>query len=546
MPLLASPAPHVGSGEMSPQSSAWKRLLVNSPPAWAASPTSPAPETLPSTTAQRIPPFPWPSPNIQIFSPRGPCRLGQKPVAQGRTKPSSEEEEEIERFLSHCSLDSGGKLGLGQVDQVPVRTPSPRKRGSLATTSYTWTPGQMGSCGANSPTVGSGTPMDSAQRFRSDRGLGETPLRDAKVSPVRFASEVQRDVPRDAPRDVPRDVPCDSKGPAQGEPEVQVPLRSCSCCGRRFRVSRLPVHEEICFRNAHKKRSVFESSRQRCEAVSGRWWNECEDVRSSHAQPSAFRSPQARRDSKTSPGMRRSHSTPLNKSRHMPTSPAKATPSPARPTRQVWSGQKPSPNCSPYKVSASSSRRPRSASEARGHTGGTSSARPARDGRTTTSRRAVSLGRCSSASATGIDGTGSRVRHVQAGCPGTASTTSGHDSGARNLSWGSVPAMPMTPEKQHRLNDLKGHSLHEGSTDGNTQVANGSLLGSIIDDVAQLSAQVERLLSRRKDLLQGAGDLLPSRRSGFACDRSSEVLELSPSDSSTVHGGETCRSRLQC
>jgi len=212
MPLLASPAPHVGSGEMSPQSSAWKRLLVNSPPAWAASPTSPAPEALPST-AQRIPPFPWPSPNIQIFSPCGPCRLGQKMVAQGRTKPSSEDEEEIERFLSHCSLDSGGKLGLGHVDQVPVRTPSPRRRGSLATTSYTWTPGQMGSCGANSPTVGSGTPMDSAQRFRSDRGLGETPVPDAKVSPVPFASDV--------PRDVPRDVPCDPKGPTQAEPEAQ-------------------------------------------------------------------------------------------------------------------------------------------------------------------------------------------------------------------------------------------------------------------------------------------------------------------------------------
>jgi len=63
-------------------------------------------------------------------------------------------------------------------------------------------------------------------------------------------------------------------------------------------------------------------------------------------------------------------------------------------------------------------------------------------------------------------------------------------AGARNLSWGSVPAMPMTPEKQHRLNEkgqgrqgftfehdsslpsrdpLQGHSL-EGSTDGNTQV----------------------------------------------------------------------------
>ena len=72
-------------------------------------------------------------------------------------------------------------------------------------------------------------------------------------------------------------------------------LRSCSCCGRRFRVSRLPVHEastdqrlerfvafcclvaqltggsswleEICFRNAHKKSWLSASEQNRAVAV---------------------------------------------------------------------------------------------------------------------------------------------------------------------------------------------------------------------------------------------------------------------------------------
>eukprot|EP00913_Durusdinium_trenchii_P019185 g18030.t1 len=58
--------------------------------------------------------------------------------------------------------------------------------------------------------------------------------------------------------------------------EVQVPMGSCRGCQRRFRANRLPIHEEICLRNAQKKRSVFESSRQRCEAVTGRWWSDSE------------------------------------------------------------------------------------------------------------------------------------------------------------------------------------------------------------------------------------------------------------------------------
>ena len=206
MPLLASPAPHVGTSEamVSPQSSAWKRLLVNSPPAWAASPETPSTATI---AAQRIPPFPWPSPNIQIFGPCGPCLLGQDTQIPQHSN-FSEDEEEIARFLSHCSFDSETKLGLG----VPLRTPSPRKRGSLDTTSYTWTPGQMGS-GAHS-TVGSGTTLDSAQRFRRDE-IGETPATESKVSPASFASPTAPQDVGDIPRVVPRE-----KG-AHGEPEAQ-------------------------------------------------------------------------------------------------------------------------------------------------------------------------------------------------------------------------------------------------------------------------------------------------------------------------------------
>ena len=87
----------------------------------------------------------------------------------------------------------------------------------------------------------------------------------------------------------------------EGGPSLNDLLRSCSSCGRRFRASRLPVHEEICSKNAGKKcggsepsarpfkrparRSVFESSRQRCEVVSGRWWSE--ELRSSQRQRGA-------------------------------------------------------------------------------------------------------------------------------------------------------------------------------------------------------------------------------------------------------------------
>lgn len=525
MPLLASPAPHVGTDAISPDQSAWKRLLVNSPPAWAASPEALKPAS--ASAAQRIPPFPWPSPSIQIFGPSA-------AMERAHGKQSSEDDEEIERFLSNCSFD--GKLGTFHLGHFPLRTPSPRKRGSDANS---WTPAQGGTC-QMSPTVGSGTTA-SVQKF-SDTETKDTPGV-LWVSPE-SASPGERQ---------------DTKVKEQtGEPEVQVPLRSCSCCGRRFRASRLPVHEEICSRNAYKKRSVFESSRQRCEAVSGRWWSDCEDGRASNAQ-SSFRSPpQARNNSKRSPGMRRSNSTPLNQSRQ-PASPQKATPSPARPLSRNLAGASrfSTPGCSPNKAGVSTSRRPRSVSEGRFRCeakGSSTSFRSVQqDGRATASRRAVSLGRRSSgASASGIGGHnahGHAARHRASSSPqvppaGTTSKSSGCGTGtAPNLGWGTVPAMPATPDKGQGSKGRNGYSQYENPVDGQSvQAANGSLLGSIIDDVAQLSAQVERLLSRRKDLLQG--DVWNGRRSSLL-DRSSEVLELSPSDSSTAHGGESCRSRFQ-
>lgn len=56
----------------------------------------------------------------------------------------------------------------------------------------------------------------------------------------------------------------------------------------------------------------------------------------------------------------------------------------------------------------------------------------------------------------------------------------------------------------------------------------GSLLGTIIDDVAQLSAQVERLLNRRKDLLSDFQQTEEILR---------EAVALSPSDASQEGDG---------
>ncbi len=182
MPLLASPAPHVGTDAISPDQSAWKRLLVNSPPAWAASPEALKPAS--ASAAQLIPPFPWPSPSIQIFGPSA-------AMERAHGKASSEDDEEIERFLSNCSFD--GKLGTFHLGHFPLRTPSPRKRGSNANCANSWTPAQ-GTC-RMSPTVGSGTTA-SAQKF-SDTGdeTKDTPVlwvspesssperRDTKVKP---------------------------------------------------------------------------------------------------------------------------------------------------------------------------------------------------------------------------------------------------------------------------------------------------------------------------------------------------------------------------
>lgn len=221
MPLLASPAPHVGTGPTgSPDQSlqgAWKRLLVNSPPAWAASPDLKLP---PSASAQRIPPFPWPAaPNIQIFGPGRSLENETATKLPTQTKPScSEYEEEIARFLSHCdpkdSLDSlgsldSGELGLGDLGDLgllgsdqPLRTPSPRKRGSA---SYTWTPGICGT----SPTLGSGTTAGS-QRFRSDRG--ETPGETPDAATPALTS--------------PGPTPCEPKRRPPPEPEAQLTCQS--------------------------------------------------------------------------------------------------------------------------------------------------------------------------------------------------------------------------------------------------------------------------------------------------------------------------------
>lgn len=199
MPLLASPAPHVGTDAISPDQSAWKRLLVNSPPAWAASPEALKPAS--ASAAQRIPPFPWPSPSIQIF---GPSAAMER--AHGKAS-SADEDEEIERFLSNCSFD--GKLGTCQLGHFPLRTPSPRKRGSDAN-SNSWTPGQGGTC-RMSPTVGSGTTA-SVRKF-SDTETKDTP-EVLWVSPESYASPERQDT---------------KVKPQTGEPEAWQQHEHASC-----------------------------------------------------------------------------------------------------------------------------------------------------------------------------------------------------------------------------------------------------------------------------------------------------------------------------
>ncbi|CAJ1403976.1 unnamed protein product [Effrenium voratum] len=465
-PLLASPAPHVGTTPEAPPrergianaSLSWRNLLVNSPPAWAMSPEK--------TTETRIPPFPWPAQNLPV--PRSPPRLGRD--AARMSKFSEEEDEEIERFLNHCSFSSTAS----RREHLP-RTPSPKKGLDDTVSSVMWTPPpKLGEDAMTASTtlagmLGSGT--RSASRARSCET--ETPDLTSPFTPAK-------------PRGVMEDA--------------EALLRPCSCCGRRFRENRLPVHEEICFRNAAKQRTVFESSRQRCEAVSGRWWSAADEARRSHTMP-AQRSP-ARPDARASPGMRRSPSAPTYHG-------GRQSASPDGPSKYAGAGLGQSPP-----VQASSARRSRSMPQGRSkHSEGRSSAAwtfpHSAQTKSGMPRRSVS-GRRSSA--------GSPLPSSR----GSASTFPGHRPGSRP-SWGTAPAMPDAQDSKGRMGDLHGPKTGSGRSDG-------SLLGSIIEDVAQLSAQVERLLSRRKDLLRGE----EMRRS----DRSAEVLELSPSDSSTGPEGD--------
>ncbi|CAE7213058.1 unnamed protein product [Symbiodinium sp. CCMP2592] len=89
--------------------------------------------------------------------------------------------------------------------------------------------------------------------------------------------------------------------------------------------------------------------------------------------------------------------------------------------------------------------------------------------------------------------------------------------------WGAVPAMP----------DLEGRGPGTEKVEEAKPEAPSGLLGSIIEDVAQLSAQVDKLLSRRKDVLKGTGPRYCARASSDVRDA---ALELSRSDSSAAEG----------
>ncbi|CAE7910058.1 unnamed protein product [Symbiodinium microadriaticum] len=351
---------------------------------------------------------------------------------------------------------------------------------------------------------------------------------------------------------------------------VQVALRTCSCCGRRFRESRLPVHEEICYRNAGtgKKRSVFESSRQRCSAVSGRWWSTPErksnaGSQSRQGQNSRACSPQvSRQPSKGVPVVQRSRSTPTMQGTHSRRSPEGRSPRPSH-RRADASGPKQSTTTSPAnKVFVTSpvqkpersrscagtrSRSRRESlrgagradlSRSHGHQAEAAPEHPA------AARRTVSAERLRFTSSSPV-------------APDVSATTEPAQCGLGSegrpqRAWGAVPAMP----------DLEGFQSSEQATGtvfrarrsfaetdkqealGNSGAAGDApfgLLGSIIEDVAQLSAQVEKLLSRRKDVLKGStGHRYYARASSDVRDA---ALELSRSDSSVAEGDAVAHSR---
>ncbi|CAK9091258.1 Probable E3 ubiquitin-protein ligase RNF217 (RING finger protein 217) [Durusdinium trenchii] len=233
LPLLASPAPHIEALGASPQPGAqrgidrsaaqlaWKKLLVNSPPAWAQSPDLLGSRRGEPQLESRIPPFPaWPS-----SSTTWPFETPSL---------SQDDEDEIARFLSHCT--SFDEL-LRSTPRAPTATPERRVGAASRLSDQVWSPQQM--TGAK------------PQRSRPSEASTATPPEHHAETSQGFAKLPDTE-------------------------EVQVPMGSCRGCQRRFRANRLPIHEEICLRNAQKKRSVFESSRQRCEAVTGRWWSDSE------------------------------------------------------------------------------------------------------------------------------------------------------------------------------------------------------------------------------------------------------------------------------
>jgi len=561
LPLLASPAPHVGLASPSPagtspcdtpaasrQSLSWKRLLVNSPPAWAASPEH--------VVKPQVPPFPWPAQTSYIPDPpRLPPSLRQPDTEtpskseQGEghsvdsekgldyasvaaaagtsainnaTRFSQDEEQEIFRFLSHCSMSSEEYAANKHHPRgaVPPKTPSPRRRGSLTqddtmVSTGVWTP--------FSATAPSEEDSSFSCRFREDvesapwaKALAEGGDY-AFTTPTKLTAAASLLSPPLAMREAGR----------QAVELGEVVLRSCSCCGRRFRESRLPVHEAICFRSAGtaKRRSIFESSRQRCTAVSGRWWSNGDPQptgnQSRQGHPPTTSSPQV-------PGRGTPKGAQLRRSRSVPStrtpgrrSPGRA-PSPRPSQRRAEGAPKTSgaatrqaPTPSPQKPE-----RPRSCSGIQ-----QAKAEVLRGQRDSVPRqRSDGPARRDVRSA----GPPRRVVSVERRFPFTSPAEHAARVDVNSQSQGCAVQAPAAPSDTGRRlwSNSPEAATEVVSAQGEKETSSG-LLGSIIEDVAQLSAQVERLLSRRKDLLTG-----PQLRSRMG--QKEGQLELSPSDSGTL------------
>eukprot|EP00931_Biecheleriopsis_adriatica_P060501 TRINITY_DN36346_c0_g1_i1.p1 TRINITY_DN36346_c0_g1~~TRINITY_DN36346_c0_g1_i1.p1 ORF type:complete len:684 (+),score=108.32 TRINITY_DN36346_c0_g1_i1:66-2117(+) len=640
LPLLASPGPNVGSPDPQEPFIDWKRLLVNSPPAWAASPRpSSEAKKSPLRSSPVPPPFPWPAPHLpprrkaewSDLAPSSPPRLVRAATPPQVPKEAlestairqdnldlsfDEQEQEIARFLGLCAEnelpgdDSGSKAQEAAPRPLPAspRTPSPPQRaaasgGKACSGSSSWTPSTgadfrsapNSAATSSSAAAAAAAPCNSSLDWTaaSSRVLNGTPAAGG-ASPRLQACSSQRETPPSA-----RDAPLG------GDEEVREgALQPCSACGRRFRASRLPVHEAICIRNARssQRRSVFESKSQRTVEPPG-WWSSQEDLKASawwERSPSKSSQQQGRRPASAGGVARR-----------LPTSPPPRAPgSVASPARQRSRGAAPhtgqqgmsSAQASPAPLKAVSRtasaplQRPRPASEGRCGRGSTMShqssgncfscrsqmgspslgASPARPKgsrasaslSTPTDRR--NLGRAGSATGSSRERSSFSAPRSPLKSPATAppatasaSTVSAPRHGARDVvrglwtelddqevlgglpgssvrcekSWSTAPKSPPPPLRASstawgavpEMPSACGSSPKAQSTAAQeSEASQGSLLGSIIEDVAQLSAQVERLLSRRHHLLEGrehAGTLLRNS--------TEEVAELSPSDSST-------------